>query len=92
MCQTRHTFKATLEYSNGLLGLALAQVQHADSCTRHDQAEGVIDLLSNAHPFFADGHRLAELAHLGQTPDQPGADKCSRQAGHAQALLPELAF
>ena len=57
------------ERGDGLLDVAFAEVQLADTTIRKDKARWVRDRLGNADPFVAAGDPLGKFAQLGKTRD-----------------------
>src|SRR5215510_2734071 len=83
--------QATYERRDGLRESPLVEIHPTDTAIRVDQAEGLIDRLSQAEPVFCMGQRLMERPDLGKAPGQPGAREYGRKAHQTKVLTGQVA-
>src|SRR5262249_24790492 len=69
----------------------LVEIHRTETVIRVNQAEGIIDRLSKAEPFFSMGNRLMERTDLGQAQGQPGAREDGGEARHTKVLMGQVA-
>src|SRR5215510_6885377 len=79
------------EQSDGLGKSPLVEIHRTETVIRVNQAEGIIDRLSKAEPFFSMGNRLMERTDLGQAQGQPGAREDGGKARHTKVLMGQVA-